>query len=464
MTDQSTTEYFLEIHNNDGHYQGRLHQGDSGLSCELPELALGPQVSLTIKNKPCALGALVQALITFKSETLKTVFDERGQLMLGQYLYAQTLGRCPDKLQAVTGAEVLLRIISEDEHIIRLPWVLLARNGVFLATAGWSVMLGCVGDLSSALLPPSPSILVLMPQPNGTPATQAAAHLHDLETMLSAVDPYWSRQHADTHLHLAHTWQECRNQIAARHHDVLYYYGHGTGDAYCSRLVFAGDQSHERCDVAMADLANCLRQAPGGAPMLAYINCCRGDAGGVLGAGRQLLNIVPVVISNRTIAYIEAARMQAIAFWRAVLMEGLSPHQAAAGLYSQLGDMGLFFKDTRWVTPVLHGAYRDWHYHPPQPRNPLDRDPHWRVKLDRSTQISLVTHKARQMMRLGSPRALAYVWFGREGQGVDTFHRRIVLELKADNPGLHIDERNPNWPDHLKPPELSFDDMLADVL
>jgi hypothetical protein len=451
--------YFLEIENTSGHYQGRYHHGDPGQASEWFDLSLGPEQSLSIKGQPRRFDELLQALRDCNEIVLANLLDERGQLEWGYYLYQQSLGRWQTgRLPLETTAQ--LHIVSEDEHILRLPWVLLARDGVFLTTTGWSVVLGRAGEAADCELPPSPQLLVIMPQPVGVAETQAEAHLEELQEMLSRADHHFYR---NQHLHLASTWEECQQQIKARHHDLLYYYGHGVGDAQRSRLVFAAGPQHYRQDKPIADLAILLRQAPGGPPLLAYLNCCQGDAGGILGAGRQLLNLIPAVVSNRTDAYVAAARQQALAFWRAILLEGLPPHAAVAGLYQQLGDMDLSLQDVRWLTPVLHGHYRDWRANPPKPSQRLDRNPHWRLMLDRIRQFSTVFYQVQVMLRERKPRCHAYLWYGQAGQGVDLFHQRLTVELRQVLREVELYEVPSRWPDDLHNPHRSFQDMMQEA-
>jgi hypothetical protein len=453
-------QYFLEIDTNAGHYEGRIHQGDASSAHPLPQIKLGPNAQITIKDETHTLGELIRALIAFESKVLETVFDERGQLELGQYLYVQSLGHWQNAPDPRREADIRLHIISEDEHILRLPWVLLAYGGNFLSMLGWSVILGSSDPLGDYELPPSPRLLVVIPQPAGVPDTQAGAHLQELEEMLSRADHHF---YQGKHLRVVRTWEEFQTQVNTQHYDLLYYYGHGTGDIHRSRLLFATGKTNERKDVPVADLAACLRQAPKGPPLLAYVNCCQGDAGGILGAGRQLLNLIPAVVTNRTVAYIEAARQQALEFWRTTLLEGIPPHAAVAGMYARLGNMGLSLKDVRWMTPVLHSRYRNWKANPSQVRSPLDRSPHWRLKLDRVRQFSQVAYQTGQMLREHKPRSLVYVWYGQKGQGMDLFHQRLAVELRDVLPGVHLYEVPPRWPDDLHNPHRSFEDMLLEA-
>jgi hypothetical protein len=293
-------------------------------------MGLGPEAEIEIKGRSYALGRLVEDLIAFQPAVIDDILDERGQWELGRHLYRETLARCDRDLPAE--ADIQLRVQTEDEHILRLPWTLLARDTTFLSMTGWSMAFGGRHQGRDCELPPSPHLLVVMPELRNMPDTQADAHVTELEQRLSLVDPRFRRC---AHLHVVQTWDEFQKSVQERHHEVFYYYGHGVGNVAHSRLCFAC--GNERDDRPMADVATHLRQAEGGAPLLAYVNCCQGDAGGCLGAGRQLLGLVPAVVSNRTVAYIDAARKQALQFWQATLLEGKPPHEAIARMYSLLG-------------------------------------------------------------------------------------------------------------------------------
>lgn len=198
---------------------------------------------------------------------------------------------------------------SDDEAINRLPWAVLAHSGIFLSTAGWSIALGGAPDAPDRELPPSPRILVIAPQPVDVPPTYAALHLEALETLLSSHDHLlaWGR-----HLKRVETWEEFTQEAPAFEPQVVYFYGHGEGDLHRARLAFAGRPRKELQAVPVADFALHLRHLPT-PPCLVYVNCCLGDAAGNLGVGQQLRGFVPAVITNRTMAMIDAAQVQALA-------------------------------------------------------------------------------------------------------------------------------------------------------
>ena len=116
------------------------------------------------------------------------------------------------------------------------------------------------------------------------------------------------------------------------------------------------------------------------------------------------------------------------------------------------------------MTPVLHGDYRDWRSEAAGAtgaRSARDHDPNWHLKIDRVSQYHTVAGEVRQMVRQGRPRCHAYVWYGRNGEGMDLFHKRLNVELRDDLDNTRLVERTPEWPDDLADAGRSFEDMLC---
>lgn len=452
--------YVVEIESHAGKYHGNLHQGDPANARRLTDLQLGPDATVTIKGTSYRLGKLIEALIRYNKDDLDLVYDERGQVELGRYLYTQIFGGIdPSERRRLRNATVEVQILTHDEHIGRLPWVLLF-DSTFLSTAGWSITLAHRQAENVCELPPSPKMLVVAPQPVGVPETKGAAHLEKLEELLSSADP---RHALGRNLRVVQTWEEFTQSVPDFQPHIVYYYGHGIGDPHTSRLVFATGKNHDRLDKPIADVALCLRHMADGPPLVVYLNCCQGDAGGLLGAGRQLGDCIPAVITNRTVAHITAAQAQGLAFWRRVLLDGVPPHRTVAEMYTDLVSHDFTLQDARWMTPVVHRHYVTWKSNPPKPRSPLERDPHWRFKLDRVRQFSQVFYLTSQMLQERKPRSLVYAWYGQAGQGVDRFHQRLTLELREKLPRVYLYEVRPDWPLELFNPYRSFEDMLTEA-
>lgn len=359
----------------------------------------------------------------------------------------------------------MLHIRCPDEAITRLPWVLLAQGGGFLIARGWSPVISSgARQPRDCLLPAAPRILVVAPRPQGVADTQAEAHLKALGRELARFD---ARLALGKRLRAVETWEDCVAQLKGFKPQVVYYYGHGLarGSDASTRLVFAAGPRRRREDRPVADLAGVLRglEEP---PLLAYINCCQGDAGGLLGVGRQLETEagIPAVITNRTIAEIPAAQAQAMQLFENLLPRGEPPHQAVHGLYRDPAGLGLSTADVRWLTPVLHAHYGDWRTSA-RPAAAPDTDPDWSLKIDRVSQFSLVDNQTRQMLREGRPRCMAFVWYGREDDGVDLFHHRLEVELQESLRGMDTAflPIAPDWPEELGNSDLSFRDKTLEA-
>ncbi|AUB82755.1 hypothetical protein [Candidatus Thiodictyon syntrophicum] len=444
----------VEIRARNGGWTGLVRRSDEPFSRTLGNMRLGSAQLLSLKGVTRSLGDLVRALVDYEPADLALFFDERGQLEIGSWLYREVFGD-----QRIDADEARLQIDTDDEHITRLPWPLLYRDGVFCCANGWSVALGSGARRAEVRLPPQPRLLLVMPEPGGVSPTQAAAHLDELETLLSAGLPTLRQ---GRQLQVARTWEAFLTQCRDFRPELVYYYGHGLATGLEStRLVFA-DAQGRRDDRPVADLAQVLGnlETP---PLLAYINCCQGDAGGLLGAGRQLARCIPAVVTNRTVAMIAAARGQALALWDALLLKGESPHRALATLYARRSGPDLSLADARWMTPVLHAGYGTWHSEPPGVRLAADHDPYWHLKIDRVSQYHTVAGEARRMVREGRPRCHAFVWYGRAGEGVDLFHTRLNVQLREDLDSARLLEIAPRWPDDLADPARSFEDMLCEA-
>jgi hypothetical protein len=456
--------YYVEIENREGALSGSVRQEGAQFSQPLPVLELARDSEIEIRDKTYTLGELIDTLVNYEAAELEAVFDERGQLEIGQHLFAQIFGWMNvNERNLLREQAVEVRIVTDDEDVSRLPWVLLADRGIFLSSVGWSVALSPRARFYDVELPPSPKVLVVMPQPDQRSGTDAAAHLEDLEDLLSKADHLHT---LNKHLKMVSNWEDFEQQVRDFKPCVIYYYGHGEGDGHSIRLLFAATAADNAAvGIPLVDFANVLRGTPGGAPLLVYVNCCSGDASGYLGAGRQLGSFVSAVITNNTVAEVDAARAQALALWRSILVCGEPPHVAVASLRGSTGrplagGVTQTLADVRWMTPVLHCRYDKWTASPPEPPDRLERDPHWRFKLDRLNQFSIVSYDTTGMLSERRPRSLAYIWYGRQRQGVDRFHQRLKIELPGIHRNAFMYEVSPDWPMHLYDPHSSFRRML----
>jgi hypothetical protein len=451
--------YFVEISRQGDGYSALAHQGNLGFGRSTLASGLGSATTLAISGRSYTLQQISTALSEYRLRELGAIYDERGQIEIGQHLYRQIFGEVrPDSFRQQSGDSVDLRIITDDEHIMALPWGLLAHQGLFLAATGWSITMARSVTVPDVTITDRPRVLIVAPEPAGL-KTRAADHLEKLEYRLALSD---HRLTSEQNLRHVTTWDACCSMLKSFQPDILYYYGHGVGDQGRARLIFA-DQNGRKVEKPITDLAQLLRELPT-PPRLVYLNCCGGDAGGFLGAGRQIGQVVPAVIANRTVAHTDAAQVQALAILQSILVDGRPPHVALSEINGRLTELGMSFSDARWLTPVLYSNYRTWTAPAAQRADDAIRDPHWHLKLDRVGQFGTVAFQTRQMLRERHPRSLAYVWYGKAGQGIDMFHKRLGVELRADLAShAQLLEVRPEWPMQLDNPGRSFSDMMTEA-
>ncbi len=455
-----------------GTYRVRCWTSENPTGNSEENCRLGPSVGISIPgNGPAnpaqniTLGEFRHVLTNQAADFASWQFSERTQIELGQHLFAETFGRLK---HFETERDIDLRICVDagDEHLAALPWPLLARDGQFLVSSrGWTVSLVAGGELQEVELPPAPKLLVVIPEPRDY-NTSGESHRDALRRLLEEVSP---RQAGPECLHIASTWDEYRQALEHKTFDLVYYYGYGPGTETESRLAFAGDNGKAEIK-AMRDFADALRVNGQSHRKLklVYVNCCGGDSGGLLGAGRQLADVAHCVVTNRSFGTVAALQAQGLEFWRQLLKEGLPPHVAVARNYQSLGESKLSSTNPNWFTPVIHANYREWKSNPA--RTDRSYDLHWRLSLDRRNQFRTVLGETVEMLSGQSRRrAHAFLWYGEEDQGMELFHERLAVSLSPKLHDVTVVHKLARWPDRDAETsrqtfsERAFVEMLCEV-
>ncbi len=455
---------FVKIEKTEGSYSGAVH-GLASRSCPLVDLKLGPDARLQIKGKERSLEELWLLLVDSDRSELAKSFDYRGQQQLGTHLFNQIFRSNAisqrDRQTLLDSEAVEVRIVTPEEHILRLPWNLLCdEDGLFLAMQGWSMTLARTRKSTSVDLPTQPRLLIVAPNPRGLPPTRAEQHLNRIRQLLEVGGSrdYWRKCCATVR-----TWSDFKSQLEKLDPHLVYYYGHGTGDHDSSELIFEDERAKGVEKVSMVRLGQCLRdqEAP---PRLVYLNSCSGDAGGLLGAGNQLRKFVPAVIANRTAAWAKASQSLALEFLEGLLLDGMEPHTAIARTHERLYDLPELEKeDLQWMTPVLHASYDHWHCKALRREPNPATEPYGKRRFDRTDQIGEITQLVGAMLETRQPTSYAFVWHGGEGQGVDLFHDHLVMELSKLPEVEHLHAFKPDWPAELCDLWQSFEDMLKEL-
>lgn len=452
--------YYIEIKKNKDIYQVSIFRNRIKLREFAPPLHPSAQVEL--KDVKYSLGDVVRALSESDLDSkINDVLDERGQHELGIYLFDVTLGqlRENDKADfAYDGENTEIRIITQDEFIARLPWVLLTFKDIPLSLKRYAISITHDRLEHKACLSPIPSLLIVMPNPNTHPFedTFSQSHYEDIEKHLNPV--YGGFKHKK--LKFVTTYEAFERTVKEFEPQVIYYYGHGEGNRHSSGLVFCDINNNPEIK-PISDITVLLNQLEK-PPVFVYLNCCYGDSGGLLGCGLQLRSKVPAILTNRTIAHIEIAQKQAELILKDVLVNGKEPHKAATAMYSNLSVTGGTTGDIRWMTPVIHCNYTDWAHKPSvRKENPWKYDSFWDVKLDRVKQFGTLHSQTIMMLKYKKPRGLAFLWYGAENSGLQIFHERLKVELPVFLNNYYIKEIKPAWPFEFADPARSYSDMLS---
>lgn len=430
---------------------------DYRLSVEVPptgkRMALGKAAvqedcAISLRGSTTTLKTILGWLDTFDRDKLQHQLDEAGMYAVGNYLYQQTLGQYPQHRQ-LPGEDVDLRIISTCPHIHRLPWNMLAREGMALHSghSGWRITLAVEPATRDVEWPALPTMLIIAPEPiwdlQGKRAepTDSQTHIQALRTRLANTIKAYDTPEK---LRVVTTWADLQRALRDQHFDMLYYYGHGMGDQHSSRLWFATPDGRSVDLRTFQELRRELEQASGGAPTVCYVNACFGNSGGQMGAGLQLGAVCAAVVANRTAAVTETAMRQGQEFLESLLLEARPPD---ISLQDALARCGGTSGDVRWVTPVLHRHYGSWKPGRKLPRYHLDRqDPHWEHRLDRVTHSGTLKEQVGQAVQNRSPATVCCLWYGCDNVGVDLFHQRVPLDLRALRLNVQIALCRMNWP------------------
>ena len=451
---------FFEIKSYKDQYHAKIWQFKSDRAISINNIRIGKN-ERPFRDYNWSLENIVDAIIKFSSDDL-AVLDERVQIELGQYIFDETINRLNNSLkdQILTEKNVDIRIIANDEWIACLPWHLIAHRGIFKSTSGWSISISGNCCTSLCELSPSPKILIIAPEPEQLPHTNASTHIDDIVKVLAVHDELLT---IENHINIVYSWDEFVKRIDKLTPDIVYYYGHGILEGRVTRLAFCSNNNKSLIKKPITDFALKIRKL-NKKPMIVYINCCHGDIGDFLGIGNQLCNWVPVIVSNRTISHVSVAQSQALNFLYNIIIQSISPHQAIARLHTELVSHKLSTCDYRWIAPIIHVNYKEWTANPPIVKDRLSGDPYWELKVDRVSQYNAVIAQTRLMIREKRPKSLIYVWYGQEGQGIELFHKRLLVELRDELRGnTFVNQIRPRWPEHLDNYHESFSDIYAEA-
>lgn len=401
--------------------------------------------TLFLDKVAAAAGINIEALLVgfkdFNQQQFSQFFGNTGQLKLGLALYQSFFDSLPEKRLLdyfPLDYEVSLRIVTDCNNLQRLPWQILAKKNNqaqvdFLINHGWSIALALPDRSQDIVKSPEISrILIIAPelQHNRYAPTKGAAHSELLQKKLKQWNGLYKQSDALT---VVQTWEALKQQLQAVDWDILYFYGHADLDqqhnSEGSCLVFAHVENNKKVvHVSLNDLQHELTRF-GRTPNLIYLNACHSGRSGIASAAQQLQ--APAIVVNRSVAFVDEARAQAIRFFECLLTDydKKTPHHAMQALYQD--------KQTnlRWLTPVLYQHYKAWQQPCAQQLRFSELDVNWQYLLDRSEQVSILHSCLNSMFNPTervNTKTEALIWYGTHQQSVGMFSKRIEAEVQND--------------------------------
>lgn len=502
LTSELAPQVILEIINDNGYWPVFFFGQEKYV---LPRVNIGPNTEIKVGDAVYAIESLLRPLAEWgpsrgqSPDQIERFFDLNLQYALGHYLFDQTFSALDQRVLSLwLDQQIDLLIFSTDEHILRLPWMLLGERGGFLSNKGWSISISHQRARPPCWYPDAGRLLVLAPTPSHLPSTGAKAHLDRLRNALAEQNSVYSekQQKDGSYLTVVSDLSQFKAALRSGCFDAIYYYGHGEGDYFSTKLLI-GEEGVADQSVSAIDFANCLRSAEVKVkPKVLYVNCCYGNAGGHLGICSTLGHIVPAVVTNRTIVKISVAQQQAEIFWPPVLLGQMAPHDAIRRLRSELSPQNLTTNTIAWMNIVFFRAYSEWQLQSQSGEGfgESQLPPYWHLRLNRHKQVRATlrslgvgdspaqevnssAHAVKAVLQSTQAirseagengacyRPVATVWYAFRDNGLVVMAERLIYELRERaREAVVFDCRLSYWPPGINNLTSAFAEMIRRAL
>lgn len=399
------------------------------------------------------LGEVVKTLKSSKPKKIDKFFQIDRQKIIGNHLYQQIFGHWLNRV-SLGNESVDIGIIVKDEFLSLIPWVLMADGGIFLASQNWHFFQSRQVPNVSVELGKYPEMLIIIPEPENCPKTSGPEHLKDLKNLLS--ETMDGELVSSKYMRVISSLKELQ-KMSGFSPQIIYYYGHGEYKNKTSNLLFEKENKQSQ-SVPVIDFNKEIKKF-GHSLKLVYLNCCSGDIAGFLGAGNQLSENVPIVITNRTAAYVDSSRKIAIDFFSQVLGDDVPPVTSINRISSEWSQLTI-----RHFSTVCYSRCRNWNGGGARKKSRAHRASDWIITLDRGDQCGRLIIKIHNMIKYGKPRSLCFFWYGDTEEGVDVFHERLRKEMKDFwQHKIALWDETIHWPEYTDGIEESFEERFCEV-
>ncbi|WP_428267560.1 hypothetical protein [Haliangium sp.] len=308
---------------------------------------------------------------------------------------------------------VRVRIWTNVDALIDLPWRLTAWKGKFLVESGWTFEVVAVAEAGPDIRFETPCpILVVAPSYAGMEDINTAEHVEALRQALPGqyLTPSGFRE--------VRSRAAMREAFLGMHPKVLYYYGHAEirGEQVCLLL---GDEGEPVEAINALDLKQIMSPHP---PQLVYINACKSGASGWHSMGYQLAPEVPVVVANPTTSWSTHAGRVAVQWLIDCLEHGRDPVIAAHTTDEESSTRGF-----EWGMRTIHANYDTWRAEPLVALGPLTPIG---LRLNRDVSRERVQGLVTRLVRDEDRRVAAIVSYAARGNRIDMSYEQLKDQLE----------------------------------
>ena len=438
--------YYIFLKERDSKYYCRIQDKEKEIS--LPEVEVNFKKE-NLVTETLTLGQIVEAFQNQTSKEINELFSVSVQIQIGQFLYNHIFEYWLDRQYGQTFTTKIC-IFTNNEYLLKIPWFLIANNGIFMTSAGWIIFQSPILPNRIITFEKFPKTLIVFPHSKNYPKKRGENHLNELTNLLESIA---SDLVSKEYLLIVRNWNEFQ-KVESFKPQIIYYFGDCENKNDELHMDFESEVNAKADNILFTDFINQVKKYY--SPQIIYINSCSDNSVRWSCIEKQLIEISPVVIISRKTICIKSSCKIAVDFFNDVL-NGIEPIVAIANVEEKVTKNSF-----RCFKPIIYACYQSWKGIPTKNENIQIREPDWIISIDRNEQCSKIVWRIMEMIKHGKPRSLGFFWYGKLGEGVDIFHQRFRKELRNHlRDRISPLEKTVRWPEFIENISESFEEIYC---
>ncbi|TIP25746.1 MAG: hypothetical protein E5X67_23420 [Mesorhizobium sp.] len=261
------------------------------------------------------------------------------------------------------------------DFICKVPWAMLTRGALgkpmFMALdrsdpVAITVDAGSVAPLLrrgnyNILQPPTPRLLLVMPEVSHTETAKNTGAASHRDALLKILKPHYEAGNALENIKCVRSFAEFEAAMLTERFDpqIIYFYGHGTTPgAKGTKFQFDNGAKEDWQDVG--DIAFVITQVvnANGNPPFIWFNACLGAAANQDSALRLFSETASCVVAMRTVVRMDASRILAERALKAIIVDRFSPPVAVREVLRNCPTD--WMRSGHWASTVVAAQFTDW--------------------------------------------------------------------------------------------------------